>query len=74
MNTERDNSHSNRPAPKLSDTQLMLLSAAAQRDYLPDSQPQSEGPGGAQGCGETHHVGLRGGDRREGRSADLASQ
>jgi hypothetical protein len=34
MNTERDNLHSNRPAPKLSDTQLILLSAAAQRDDL----------------------------------------
>jgi hypothetical protein len=34
MNTESDNSHSNRSAPKLSDTQLMLLSAAAQRDDL----------------------------------------
>jgi Protein of unknown function (DUF3489) len=34
MNTERDNPHANRPAPKLSDTQLMLLSAAAQRDDL----------------------------------------
>ena len=34
MNTERDNSHANRSAPKLSDTQLMLLSDAAQRDDL----------------------------------------
>jgi uncharacterized protein DUF3489 len=34
MNTERDNPHTSRPASKLSDTQLMLLSAAAQRDDL----------------------------------------
>jgi hypothetical protein len=34
MSNERKNPKSNRPARKLSDTQLTLLSAAAQRDDL----------------------------------------
>src|SRR6185312_17518152 len=46
MNTERDNPHTSRPASKLSDTQLMLLSAAAQRDDL-CLTPRSNLKGGA---------------------------
>jgi hypothetical protein len=46
MNTQRDNPHTSRPASKLSDTQLMLLSAAAQRDDL-CLTPRSNLKGGA---------------------------
>jgi hypothetical protein len=70
MNTEHDNPHTNQPAAKLSDTQLMLLGAAAQRDDL-SLTPGSNLKGGAAHKVAKKLITL---GFVEGRSADLAAQ